>query len=93
MEKNNSNIIIRNDGKQIVGYVADLQMYFAKQAQKQLEICATKPQNDNCESDEDFKNLERYVYVVKDLSYYVERDALIKADYTDYGYWSISFIF
>lgn len=93
MEKNNSNIIIRNDGKQIVGYVADLQMYFAKQAQKQLEICATKSSKDDCEDDKDFKILERYVYVIKDLSQYTDRDALIKADYTEYGYWSISFIY
>ena len=92
MEKNNSNIIVRNDGNQVVGYVADLQMYFAKQAQKMLEICATKMVEDSYD-DEDFKKVGQYVQVARDLSQYTERDALIKADYETYGYWSISFIF
>lgn len=92
MEKNNSNIIIRNDGNQVVGYVADLQMYFAKQAQKLLEICATKTAEDSY-NDEDFKNATKYVEVTRDLSQYTDRDALIKADRDSRGYWSIMFIY
>ena len=92
MEKNNLNIIIRKDGKQIVGYVEDLQTYFVREAQRMLDHCTTKT-TENIYEDDEYQRLDKVIYAVKDLSSYVDRNALVKADCDERGYWCISFVY
>lgn len=92
MEKNNSNIIIRKDGKQVVGYVEDLQAYFVREAQKMLDHCTTKT-TENIYEDDEYQKLDKVIYAVKDLSSYADRSSLVKADCDERGYWCISFVY
>lgn len=91
MEKKN-NVIAREDGKQFVGYIADLQVYFARQAQTMLDCCALEMFTS--ETEEDFKKLDRYIYVMKDLAGYTDsKNVLAKVTVDDEGYWYVSVIY
>ena len=91
MEKNNSNIIIRNDGKEIVGYIADLKIYLANRAKECLEICATKETNDTY-NDEDFKQLRCSTETLIDLAgYNYPNETLVKMVFKD-RHWSVYYI-
>lgn len=91
MEKKNSNIIIRKDGLEYVGYVSDVKAHVISEIQTRLNGWVLLANTE----DPLVKDTEQLMYLAKDLMGYGNPDnVLIKAtkDTGDYGYWYVSYV-
>lgn len=92
MEKKNSNVIIREDGKQYIGYIADLEIAFADKVNRLMEEYRNRNEGD----DSIERELDRTYYAFKDLAGYTDpQNVLAKVTYYedgDYKYWYVQVI-